>query len=89
MIYFLAGLPNTEYNLIQVFALYEDGKLVKVPKAKLGMIDTKLDCRGSNFKGLRNLDMPTINDLLSKVINKELEFASLGSTCKEIKKSDH
>ena len=36
MIYFLAGLQNTEYNLIQhVFALYEDGKLVKVPKAKI------------------------------------------------------
>ena len=87
MIYFLAGLPNTEYNLLlQVFALYEDGKLVKVPKAKLGMTDTKLDCRGSNFKGLRNLDMPTINDVLSKIINKEIGFASLGSTCKEIKK---
>lgn len=87
MIYFLAGLPNTEYNLIQqVFALYEDGKLVKVPKAKLGMIDMKLDCRGSNFKVLRNLDIPTINDVLNKVINKEIEFTSLGSTCKEIKK---
>ena len=47
------------------------------------MIDTKLDCRGSNFKGL---DIPNINDVLSKVINKEIEFISLGSTCKEIKK---
>ena len=51
------------------------------------MIDTKLDCCGSNIKGLRNLDIPTINDVLSKVINKEIEFISLGSTCKEIKKN--
>ena len=50
------------------------------------MIDTKLDCRGSSFKGLRNLDIPTINDVLNKIINKEIEFASLGSICKEIKK---
>ena len=30
--------------------------------------------------------MPSINDILSKIINKEIGFASLGSTCKEIKK---
>ena len=66
---------QTDYNLLlQVFALYEDGKLVKVPKAKLGMTDTKMDCRGSNFKGLWNLNMPTINDVLGKIISKKLDL---------------
>ena len=86
MIFFLAGLPKSEYDLLQqVFMLYEDGKLVKVPKAKLGMLDTKMDCKGSNFKGLRNLDTHTINTVLTKIISKEIEFTALGAACKEIK----
>ena len=32
-----------------------------------------------------NLDVPTINDILNKIINKEIEFAFLGSICKEKK----
>lgn len=87
MIYFLAGLPNSQYKLLQqVFHLYENGKLMKVRKAKLGMLDTKLDCKGSNFKGLGNLDMNTINDILTKLVNKEIQFTALGAACKEIKK---
>ena len=86
MIFFLAGLPKSEYDLLQqVFTLYEDGKLVKVPKTKLGMLDTKMDCKGSNFKGLRNLDTSTINNVLTKLISKEIEFTALGAACKEIK----
>ena len=53
--------------------------------AKLGMLDTKMDCKGSNFKGLRNLDTHTINTVLTKIISKQIEFTALGAACKEIK----
>ena len=66
--------------------MYEDGKVVKVPRAKYCIGDTKLDCRGSNFKGLRNLDMGCISDLLIQIKQGELPFMSLNNKCKEIKK---
>ena len=65
MVSFLASLPNNYYKLLQeIYQLYEDGKLVEVPKAKYCTGDTKLDCRGSNFKGLRNLDLGSVSNLL-------------------------
>ena len=87
MVFFLASLPIGDYKQLQeIYQLYEDGKLVKVPKAKYGIGDTKLDCRGSNFKGLRNLDTPCVTNLLSQLKTGELPFMSLNCRCKEIKK---
>ena len=86
MVFFLASLSNDAYKALQdVYSLYEDGKLVKVPKSKLGTMDSKLDCRGSNFKGLRNLENNTVTDLLKKVASKEIPFTSIASVCKELK----
>ena len=86
MIFFLASLPNETYKVLQdVYQQYESGKLVKVPKSKCSTADVKLDCRGSNFKGLRNLDNNIVTDVLRKVANKDIPFTAIGSHCKEIK----
>ena len=72
MIFFLASLPNETYKVLQeVYQQYEGGKLVRVPKSKCSSADVKLDCQGSNFKGLRNLDNHIVTDILKKVANKD------------------
>lgn len=86
MIFFLASLPNETYKVLQeVYQQYEGGKLVRVPKSKCSSADVKLDCRGSNFKGLRNLDNHIVTDILKKMANKDIPFTTIGSYCKEIK----
>lgn len=86
MIFYLASLPNKEYQTLQaIFAAYEKGELVKVPKSKTG-IASKMDCRGSNFKGLRNLNLPTVSALLDRIDNRNLALTRLSGECKDIKK---
>ena len=54
MIFFLAGLSKKSYTVLkEIFRLYEENTLGKVPRAKKDAL-TKRDCKGSNFKGKNN-----------------------------------
>ena len=75
MIFFLASLPNESYEiLLEVFKMFEEGQLIKIPKSKMG-IASKMDRRGSNFRVLRGLEMDVVSDLLTQVQRKELPFS--------------
>jgi hypothetical protein len=48
MVFFLAGLLNNYYKFLQeIYQLYEDGNLVRVPKAKYCIGDTYTLSQGS------------------------------------------
>ena len=47
---------------------------------------SKSDCKGSNFRGLRNLNMEIVSSLLRQIINKNLPLKQLNTKCQEIKK---
>ena len=89
MIYFLAALPQEEYDLVlNIFELFEacDLKDQKISKNQRGsMAISKLDCKGVNFKPLRNIDEKTRKNLLSRVCDRNLCFAELGAQCKYVK----
>lgn len=86
MIFFLAGLPQENYEkLLQVFSLYEAGKLCKLPKTKQGLLSGTAECAPSNFKGLRNLSEEIISDILDKVVAKKNEFKKIGLECRKVK----
>ena len=64
MIFLLAGLPRESYQVVQkIYQKYE--------AQGAGSIKTsKPDCKGCNFRELRNLDVPMVHTLLVKVRKK-------------------
>ena len=80
MILSLASLPSPTYELLlKIFRKYEKEK-------KQSGKPTKPDCRGANFRELRNLDNATVHNLLSKVEAEEMSLSALNSECKKVKK---
>ena len=80
MIFSLASLPSSTYEiLLKIFRRYEGEK--KQPAKP-----TKPDCRGANFRELRNLDDETVHNLLKKVEEEEIPLSSLNAECKRLKK---
>ena len=69
MIFLLATLPVAEYSVLK----------------KIFKSSNKADCKGSNFRGLRNLDNQTVSSSLNEVANESLPLQSLNNKCKEIK----
>ena len=47
---------------------------------------SKPDCKGSNFRGLRNLEPDVVSLLLQEVVDDILSLQKLNSKCQEIKK---
>ena len=88
-IYFLASLSIPCYQLLlKVFDDYENCcvKGQKISRSKKGAEAIhKLDCRGTFFKCLRNLDEGIRQELLEKVVTKELSFQELCSTASRVK----
>ena len=85
MIFFLASLPVATYNTLQdIFKMYEDEYLTK-SKNKKGQA-VKPDCKGSNFRGLRNLEEDMVDELLKQVHNQSLPIQKLNTRCHEIKR---
>ena len=69
MILFLASLPPAAYTALQaVYRKYEEAK--KTTK------HSKPDCRGSNFRELRNLDSTTVQTMLQQVATGDLMLAT-------------
>ena len=65
MIFLLATLPKSQYNvLLDIFKRHEEGTLVKPNKTDS---HTKFICKGSNFRGLRNLCGESILKLLNQI----------------------
>lgn len=86
LIFFLAGLGKENYvKLTQIFQLFEDGKLCKLPKSKQGLMSGRAECASCNFKGLRGLPEDVVTDLLDKVIKKEIGLKKLNMECKKLK----
>lgn len=80
MILSLASLPSPTYELLlKIFRKYENEK-------KQSGKPTKPDCRGANFRELRNLDNETVHNLLSKVEAEEMPLSALNTESKRVKK---
>lgn len=92
MICFLASLPNDEYDIVmEVFQLFESCELKdqKLSRNKRGiMVNSKLDCKGVNFKPLRGIPAATRKNLLTQLRDKEISFPELSSSCKRTKKME-
>lgn len=90
MIFFLASLPEDEYCIVkEIFDRYESCEIKdqKLSRSQRGsLINSKLDCKGVNFKPLRGLAVKTRKELLVKVNDGELSFPELSASCKYIKK---
>lgn len=88
-IFFLASLPQQAYRvLLQLFELYENGNIKSqvISRSKQGIGNVQLDCKGINFRPLRNLDDDTVVNLLMKVVNGEWSLPEMGKECAMIKK---
>lgn len=92
MIFFLASLPVHEYIIVrEIFNQFEncDLKDQKLSRSQRGsLINSKLDCKGVNFKPLRGISPKTRRELLTKVRECDISFSELASSCKYIKKMD-
>jgi hypothetical protein len=68
--------------------MYEEGSVKSqvVLKSKQGIGHVQLDCKGINFRPLRNLDDDTVFNLLTKVSDGKLSLAEMGKECARIKK---
>ena len=65
MIFLLAGLPTESYKILQqIFTIYEEQKSKHAAQSE---VRAKPDCRGSNFRELRNLKSSVIHSVLLKV----------------------
>ena len=47
-------------------------------------VPCKADCKGSNFRGLHNMDKETVSYLLNEMANKSLPLHKLNATCQEM-----
>lgn len=88
-IFFLASLSTHCYQLLlKIFSGFENCNIKgqKVPRSKKGAEATqKLDCRGTLFKCLRNLDEAIRQDLMQNVVEKKFSFQELSSTASRVK----
>lgn len=85
MIFLLANLPVATYKTLQdIFKMYEDEYLTKSRNKQAQAV--KPDCKGSNFRGLRNFEEKTADDLLKQVHNQSLPIQKLNTRCHEIKR---
>ena len=79
MIFFLATLPPASYALLQkVYRKYEEAKKTSTRHAKP-------ECRGSNFRELRNLEESTVFSMLQRVANDDMMLNELNHECKRVK----
>ena len=79
MIFFLAALPPVSYALLQkVYRKYEEANKTSTRHAKP-------DCRGSNFRELRNLEDSTVFSMLKRVANDDMMLNELNHECKRVK----
>ena len=79
MIFFLASLPPASYTALQeVYRKYEEAK-------KTTTKHSKPDCRGSNFRELRNLDDSTVLSMLQQVARGDGMLGELNQECKRLK----
>lgn len=89
MVFFLVSLPEEEYTLLKdIFNMFEscDIKDQKLSRSKRrSMINSKLDCKGINFKPLRGISASARKELLTKVHQRELSFSELAKSCKYMK----
>ena len=77
-IFFLAALPPASYALLQkIYRKYEEAKKTSTRHAKP-------DCRGSNFRELRNLEESTVFSMLQRVAN-DMMLNELNHECKRVK----
>ena len=87
MILSLASLNDSEYKLYrEIVSLCEQGKIKKTKKCALGLNSTKVDCKGSNFRGLRGLTNEEIKDMLLRCSSGEIALKELNQTCMNMKK---
>ena len=93
MVFFLASLPVDEYIIVkEIFNHFENCAIKdqKLSRNKRGsLINSKLDCKGVNFKPLRGLSQKTRKELLRKVSDCDISFSELASTCKYTKKMEN
>ena len=86
MIFFLASLSKETYNVVsKVFKTYAEGKLndQTIPRSKKG-IKLLPDLKGSTFKAFRGLDVSTIHQILTDVMNNELSIKEATVQCTDI-----
>ncbi len=85
MIFLLAGLPKESYTLLlEIFISYEQS----INSKKYQTAQSKPDCRGSNFRELRNLDSASVSTLLAQVRDGEIALSHLNKECKKIKRTE-
>uniref|UniRef100_A0A1X7UDE0 Uncharacterized protein n=1 Tax=Amphimedon queenslandica TaxID=400682 RepID=A0A1X7UDE0_AMPQE len=71
--------------LLEIFQKYEIGTLMKLPKSTSSGLH-KLDCKGSHFCFLRNLDAAVTSQIQVKVRDGALSLSQLNKACQEAKK---
>ena len=87
MIYSLSSLSDLNYKLYkQIVQRVEDGEDKKSKKASTGLTMTKVDCKGSNFRGIRGLSDNEVTDVLTKCANGDFPLNKLNSHCFAMKK---
>ena len=86
MIFFLASLPEEEYVIVKDIFDHCELKDQKLSRSQRGsLINSKLDCKGVNFKPLRGVAAQTRKELLVKVRDGDLSFSELSRSCKYVK----
>ena len=84
MIFLLSALTTQDYNILcDIFKKFECAKLSSKSKATM---KSRPDCKGSNFRGLRNLEADVVSDILQQVSDGSLPLQKLNAKCQEIKK---
>lgn len=90
MVFCLALLSDDEYEyLLSIFEYHENCELkdqVLSRTQRLTARNSKIDCKGSNFKGLRGLTKCERMPLMEKVSKKEYSFAEMAEQCRYIKR---
>ena len=80
MVFMLSSLSNKNYELYRVIVAAFEKIKVK------GIAAAKVDCKGSNFRGLRGFSETETTEMLQKCANGENVLKSLNSTCFNQKK---
>ena len=92
MIFFLASLPEDDYQLfINIVKLFQkcEMKGQKLSKATRKKIETEmLDCKGLHFKPLRGIQPVVRSKFLQQLSSKEISFTELASMCRQHKQLD-
>ena len=80
MVFMLSTLSNKNYELYRVIVTAFEKIKVK------GIAAPKVDCKGSNFRGLRGFSETECTEMLEKSASGETVLKSLNSTCFNQKK---